>query len=136
MKSDTGGRWRASRAGSTTARAVARVPPTTVAVLVRLRHIVHGDEDDDTSGGHLYGLGRPDKTEYPAHWDEEKIAREVKSVADNPDTVAPRLGGAWLATGTRDGVTIHVFVRNDGSIASGFPKSGPGIQQNPPEGGA
>jgi hypothetical protein len=98
------------------------------------RHIVYGDEDDLTSGGHLYGLNRPEKTEFPPDWDEDKISQEVTSVADNPDRVAERPGGKWLAVGVRNGVTVHAILRQDGSIATAHPVSGPGVKQNPPDG--
>jgi hypothetical protein len=99
------------------------------------RHIVYGDEDDPSSGGHLHGLNRPDKTEFPPDWDEDKIVQEVTSVADDPERVAERPGGTWLAVGVRDGITIHTFLRHDGSIATGHPISGPGVKTNPPSGG-
>ncbi|MGH3646169.1 MAG: EndoU domain-containing protein [Micromonosporaceae bacterium] len=92
---------------------------------------MYGDEDDETSGGHLHGLGRPDKSEFPQDWDEDKIAHEVKSVAGNPDMVN-EWPDRWVATGIRDGVTIEVYVRPDGRIATGFPVDGPGIGRNPP----
>ncbi len=95
---------------------------------------MYGDEDDETSGGHLYGTGRPAKSEFPPDWDEEKIATEVQSVADHPDNAVDYFG-VWLATGTRDDVTIQAYVREDGSIATGYPTGGPGVKQNPPRRG-
>jgi hypothetical protein len=100
------------------------------------RQIVYGDEDDPTSGGHLHGRDRPEKTEFPPDWDEDKIAQEVTSVADDPDRVAERPGRKWLAVGVRDGVTIQAILRHDGSIVAGHPVGGPGVKKNPPSGGA
>jgi hypothetical protein len=37
-----------------------------------LHHICHGDPDDERRGGHLHGTGRPNKTEFPPDWDDEK----------------------------------------------------------------
>jgi hypothetical protein len=92
---------------------------------------VYGDEDDETSGGHLHGTGRPDKTEFPSGWDEDKIVAEVQSVADRPDSVSENIDGTWLAKGNRDGVTIAVALRSNGHIATGYPTEGPGVRTNP-----
>ena len=98
------------------------------------RHIVYGDEDDLTSGGHLHGLNRPNKTEFPPDWDEEKIAREVTDVAAKPQRAMALPDGKWLVVGVRDGVTVNLYVYPDGRIAAGFPVSGPGVKKNPPNG--
>lgn len=58
----------------------------------------------------------------------------MTSVADDPDNALPRPGGRWLAIGVRDEVTIHVYVRREGDIATGYPDSGPGVTHNPREG--
>ncbi|MGH3646586.1 MAG: EndoU domain-containing protein [Micromonosporaceae bacterium] len=97
---------------------------------------MYGDEDDEDSGGHLQGTGRPGKTEFPAHWDEERIAHEVRSVADDPDMATELFDGTWRVAGAREGVTVRVYVRGDGSIATAAPAPGPGIKQNPRAGGA
>lgn len=97
-----------------------------------LHHICHGDPDNVRSGGHLFGTGRPNKTEFPPHWDDEKIAEAVSSVAERPATTEARANGVWFATGVHDGVTVTAVVRQDGSIAAGWPHSGPGVRRNPP----
>lgn len=94
-------------------------------------HIVYGDDDNPNSGGHLHGTGRPGKTEFPPGWDEDKIADEAASVADDPDEVYALPKGGWQAVGVRDGVTIEVIVRPNGRIATGYPVSGPGVRRNP-----
>ncbi|MGH3739015.1 MAG: EndoU domain-containing protein [Micromonosporaceae bacterium] len=95
---------------------------------------MYGDEDDETSGGHLHGLGRPDKTEFPPDWDEDKIAHKVKSVADNPDSADERFDGTWRVEAIREGVTIRAYLRGDGSISGGHPTKGPGVRRNPSRG--
>jgi len=99
-------------------------------------HILYGDDDDPDSGGHLHGTNRPDKTEFPPDWDEERIAREVASLADDPDRAAQLPDGNWVVFGLRDTVTIQAYVNADGRIAAGYPVSGPGVKRNPPPGGA
>ena len=46
----------------------------------RRTHILYGDA---TGGGHLHGTGKPCKSEFPAHWDEETILKEVELIASN-----------------------------------------------------
>lgn len=46
----------------------------------RRTHILYGDA---TGGGHLYGVGKPCKSEFPKHWDEETIIKEVELIAAN-----------------------------------------------------
>lgn len=94
-------------------------------------HILYGDELNPTSGGHLHGVNRPNKTEFPPDWDEDKIAREVTDVARRPDTATEQYGGTWRVTGVRHGVAIRVYVRPNGTIKTGFPLDGPGVKKNP-----
>lgn len=46
----------------------------------RRTHILYGDA---TGGGHLHGTGKPCKSEFPAHWNEETIIKEVELIASN-----------------------------------------------------
>lgn len=46
----------------------------------RKTHILYGDK---TGGGHLHGLGKPCKSEFPEDWDEEEILDTVKRIAAN-----------------------------------------------------
>ncbi|MCI5060809.1 MAG: EndoU domain-containing protein [Alphaproteobacteria bacterium] len=46
----------------------------------RRAHILYGDA---TGGGHLYGVGAPCKSEFPKHWDEDTIIKEVSLIAAN-----------------------------------------------------
>lgn len=43
-------------------------------------HILYGDE---TGGGHKFGTGKPCKSEFPQHWNEETIIKEVELIAAN-----------------------------------------------------
>jgi hypothetical protein len=97
-----------------------------------LHHVCYGDPDDEEKGRHLYGTGRPEKTEFPPDWDDEKVAEALTAVAGHPTEVDERVNGNWYATGTHDGVRVTAVVRRDGSIAAGWPDSGPGVHRNPP----
>lgn len=43
-------------------------------------HILYGDA---TGGGHKFGTGRPCKSEFPQHWDDKTIIKEVELIAAN-----------------------------------------------------
>ncbi len=95
-------------------------------------HILYGDELNPRSGGHLYGVNRPGKTEFPRDWDEGMIAREVADVARRPDrTPVEQFNGTWVASGVRRGVRIEVVVRPDGTVITGYPVDGAGVRRNP-----
>jgi hypothetical protein len=97
----------------------------------RLTHILDGDS---TGGGHRHGTGKPGKTEFPADWDDGKIAGILVDVARRPD-LAPghqEWNDRWVARGTRDDVEIVVVITRDGRIWSGWPlPGGPGVVKNP-----
>lgn len=100
-----------------------RMPPE------RAIHILDGDA---TGGGHRYGTGRPGKTEFPAGWDEDKIAGSILSVARSPDSVILQRNGRWKAEGVRDDVMLAVVIMADGRIWTAYPQPGsPGVRQNP-----
>ncbi len=46
----------------------------------RRTHILYGDA---TGGGHLYGTNTPCKSEFPKHWGEDTIIKEVELIAAN-----------------------------------------------------
>ena len=95
-------------------------------------HILYGDEDR-RGGGHLHGVGIPDKTEFPASWSEDRIIDEIESVANDP-TSSRRTGRRQrtIIEGTRDGVDIRLLIEPDGTtIVTGHPTN---LQANPPKG--
>ena len=99
----------------------------------RAVHILDGDR---WGGGHRHGSGRPEKTEFPADWDDRRIADHITNVARTPD-VTPVLqpNHRWRVSGVRDGVDISVIVQPDGQIWSAWPAEGsPGVTRNPKEG--
>jgi hypothetical protein len=88
------------------------------------RHILDGD---GINGGHRPGTGIPGKTEFPVGWSDEKIIREIESVANDPTAARSlRLDGRLVAEGTRDGVAIRVIIAANGrSIVTGHPTNLP-----------
>lgn len=98
-----------------------------------LTHVCEGDPADQTRGGHLYGIGRPGKTEFPRRWTRDTIAVALISVAADPRSHhKKRRRGRWFAKGTYRGVSITAVVTPDGEVAAGWPESGPGVRKNPP----
>ena len=106
---------------------------------MRRNHILYGDHETlgRPAGGHLHGVGRPGKSEFPASWGEKEIIDAIRDVARNPDRPPDlRDNGMWFAEGTRNGVVIAVWVASDGSVDGGYPVCGaPGsdieIHRNP-----
>lgn len=54
--------------------------PDPVVTAMRRNHILHGDR---SGGGHLYGTGKPCKSEFPANWNAQKIIGTVEQAAAN-----------------------------------------------------
>lgn len=86
-------------------------------------HILHGDK---TGGGHLYGTGRPCKTEFPKDWDEAEIISNVRKVAAN-DNLKWKKGknGYYTATQNIDNVKMQVVLdkERDG-VVTAYPLNG------------
>lgn len=103
----------------------------------RRSHILDGDPPPKKGGGHRYGTGRPDKSEFPGSplWSDEHIIESILSVARDPDVRLEHKfqgNGNWRAQGVRDGVLIDVVIDPSGYVVTGYPVSGPGVHRNPP----
>jgi hypothetical protein len=110
-------------------------PNTIYTTPERQEHILDGDPNDEESGGHRHGTGRPNKTEFPESWDDDDVVDNVEDVARNPDSPPRQLpDGKWEVRGERDGVNIRVIVTQDGSIETAHPTSGDGVVKNDSQG--
>jgi hypothetical protein len=98
----------------------------------RAKHILDGDR---WGGGHRHGTGRPEKTEFPSSWDDEKTIGNILGVARSPDDPPVfQANRRWRAHGHRDEVGITVIIQPDGRIWSAWPDAGsPGVVKNPRE---
>lgn len=95
----------------------------------RRDYILNGSE---SGGGHRFGTGRPQKSEFPQSWDDDRCIDSVVSVAQDPSSQATRQAdGRWRVDGERDGVEIRAVVLPDGTLWTGFPTNTP---RNPREG--
>lgn len=101
----------------------------------RRRHILDGDWNDETSGGHRFGTGRPGKTEFPESWtanQDRKVDDAINDIINQPGSAPlPRPKGGWEINGQYEGVNIKVLMNADGSIWAAHPISGPGVFTNP-----
>jgi filamentous hemagglutinin len=90
-------------------------------------HVLYGD--GPTSGGHLSGVGKPGKSEFPATWGAQDITNAISDIATDPRTQwsAPNPGNGYITgTGTINGVDIRVVVDpNRGRIVTGYPTNLP-----------
>ena len=88
---------------------------------------------------HKFGAGKPDKTEFPQSWSDDKILHYVSDVATDPN--ATWGVGKWnspYAIGIREGIEIRVDFYPDahknysGMISTAYPLN---TLPNPPKGG-
>lgn len=94
----------------------------------RLRHITDGDA---RGGGHLHGTGAPCKSEFPASWTREKIARDIPLLAanDNLNWQQSRNGYLTAESMTADGLKVRIVVDpQDNEIVTAYPVN---VARNP-----
>lgn len=83
-------------------------------------HILRGDR---TGGGHMYGVGKPCKSEFPQHWDEDKIINEINLVAANDNLKwEQQNNGYHVAESYIDGVKVRVVKgRHNKQVITAYP---------------
>jgi hypothetical protein len=101
----------------------------------RRTHILDGVPGD--GGGHRHGTGQPDKTEFPAAWNDDRVIDAALAVAHDPDQPPhQQRNGRWQMSGSHDGVDIVAIVQSDGALWTAWPREGsPGVVKNPVEEG-
>jgi len=72
----------------------------------RRAHILYGDA---TGGGHMFGAGKPCKSEFPKHWDEDTIIKEVELIAANDNLNWEQQRNGYYVTEQKVG-TVNVRV--------------------------
>lgn len=86
-------------------------------------HILHGDKN---GGGHLYGTGKPCKTEFPQDWDASDIISHVRKTAANDNlNWKKEKNGYYTATDNIGGVKMRVVLdkKRDG-VVTAYPVNG------------
>lgn len=88
------------------------------------KHILDGD-GPIKGAGHRAATGKPDKSEFPSNWTDDRIRGEISDVATDPNSVrTPQQGGRIKVEGTCGGVDITVIVEpgsKGGRIVTGYP---------------
>lgn len=90
----------------------------------RRAHILYGDA---TGGGHLYGTGKPCKSEFPEYWDEQTVIKEVELIAANDNLNWEQQRNGYYVTEQKVG-TINVRVVKDRSgedVITAYPTNVP-----------
>lgn len=90
----------------------------------RRTHILYGDI---TGGGHLYGTGAPCKSEFPKHWSEDTIIKEVELIAANDNLNWEQQRNGYYVTEQPVGtVKVRVVKDRDGkNVVTAYPTNTP-----------
>ena len=95
-------------------------------------HVLYGEESNISRGGHLSGVRRENKTEFPPEWTEETIRAALERVLASPqhvDLVEPKIFLRRIVAG----VNIQVVLTHNGQDLlpfAAYPIGGPGVIQN------
>lgn len=90
----------------------------------RRAHILYGDA---TGGGHMFGAGKPCKSEFPKHWDEDTIIKEVELIAANDNLNWEEQRNGYYVTEQKVG-TVNVRVvkgRENKKVITAYPTNVP-----------
>lgn len=90
----------------------------------RQNHILYGD---NTGGGHLYGVGKPCKSEFPKNWSAGDIITTVQTLAANDNAKWSQADNGYYASEQSvDGVAIRLILnRNRDQIITAYPVNTP-----------
>lgn len=92
-------------------RPSARPRPTPTDLL----HVLDGDPNRPWSGGHRFGSARG-KSEFPADWDDERIADAIDATVERPQVIT-REDQTWGFYRLVDDIIVAAFVRSEGREA-------------------
>lgn len=96
-----------------------------------IEHVVQG-ESSEMFGGHLSGLSRPGKTEFPPSWSRHHIFDAINSILEQPEVVTFS-GKRIFLQKTIKGVQIELklVITKKGYVpTSCFPVGGEGVIRN------
>lgn len=90
----------------------------------RRAHILYGDA---TGGGHMFGAGKPCKSEFPKHWDEDTIIKEVELIAANDNLNWEQQRNGYYVTEQKVGaVKVRVVKgRENKNVITAYPTNVP-----------
>ena len=80
----------------------------------------------------VMGRNIPGKSEFPPRWSDDRVIKEIESVANDPaSSRQPGRKDHTDVEGTRDGIDIKVVIESDGkTIVTSFPTN---VPRNPRE---
>jgi len=83
-------------------------------------HILMGDH---TGGGHMFGAGKPCKSEFPSDWNEEKIIDTIDLIAANDNgTWEKQRNGYHVREQMVEGVKVRVVKgRQNAQVITAYP---------------
>ena len=93
----------------------------------RRQHILFGDA---SGGGHLYGVGKPCKSEFPEYWSEDAIIKEIELIAANDNLSWRQEDNGYYVTEENVGnVRVRVVKNRDNTqVITGYPVN---VERNP-----
>lgn len=97
-----------------------------------LEHVCFGAPDNPGKGGHISGMKREGKTEFPASWDEDRIYCALRAVLERPQYVLFEVPHTFLRRTVAD-VMVEVELRQRKSglvLFAAYPLFGEGVMQN------
>lgn len=97
---------------------------TPVLTSQRQQHLLYGDR---SGGGHLYGTGKPCKSEFPRDWDAEKIVHTVTTAAANDNLRWQQQDNGYYVADTQSGnLSIRIVLNeNKREIVTAYPTNVP-----------
>lgn len=91
------------------------------------QHLLYGDQ---RGGGHLHGVGKACKSEFPADWQADEVIAHVKRVAANDNlNWEQQNNGYHVAEDDVEGIKVRVVLNHDRTkIVTAYPTN---VQRNP-----
>lgn len=95
-------------------------------------HILYGDQ---SGGGHMHGIGKPCKSEFPKDWDENEIVETVEKIAANDNlNWRQQDNGYYITNKNENGLKIRVVLNPDKTeVITAYPLN---VKRNPCPGAA
>lgn len=91
------------------------------------QHLLYGDQ---RGGGHLHGIGKACKSEFPQDWDKNEVVTHVKKVAANDNLDWEKQNnGYYVAEQMVEGTRVRVVLnQNRTKIVTAYPTN---VERNP-----
>lgn len=92
-----------------------------------IEHILYGNK---SGGGHLSGVGKPCKSEFPKDWDDKEIIEVVEKIAANDNLPWDRQdNGYYVTEKMEDGIRVRVVIgREKQKVITAYPTN---VTRNP-----